>query len=113
MTVESYLFSGNIVEEELEFTLVELSHACAVNAEWLIMLVEEGVLEPQQQTKSEWRFSGPTLKRIRTVQHLQRDLGVNLAGAALALDLLGEVDRLRARLAVLEEPMMNRRGESI
>jgi chaperone modulatory protein CbpM len=32
---------------------------------------------------------------------LQRDLGVNLAGAALALELLEEIEVLRARLQVL------------
>jgi len=29
---------------------------------------------------------------------LQRDLGVNLAGIALALDMLDEIDKLRGRL---------------
>ena len=32
---------------------------------------------------------------------LQRDLGLNLAGAALALELLEEIDALRARLQAL------------
>jgi chaperone modulatory protein CbpM len=30
--------------------------------------------------------------------HLQRDLGVNLAGAALALELLDRIEHLRAQL---------------
>jgi chaperone modulatory protein CbpM len=32
---------------------------------------------------------------------LQRDLGINLAGAALALQLLDEVEALRARLRAM------------
>jgi len=32
---------------------------------------------------------------------LQRDLGLNLAGAALALELLDEVEALRAQLRVM------------
>ncbi len=102
MAVESYLFQGCIVENEIEFTIGELSRACAVDAEWLIALVDEGILEPLPADSSNWRFRGEDLKRIRTVQRLQRDLGVNLAGAALALDLLQEITSLRARLAVLE-----------
>jgi chaperone modulatory protein CbpM len=34
---------------------------------------------------------------VRCALRLERDLGVNLAGAALALDLLDELNRLRAR----------------
>jgi chaperone modulatory protein CbpM len=40
---------------------------------------------------------------VRCVIHLQRDLGVNLAGAALALDLLEELQQLRARISRLQE----------
>lgn len=104
------MFSGHIVEEEVELTLADLSRACCVNAEWLIALVDEGVLEPVEMPvdmspvnmKAPWRFSGASVYRVRTIQRLQRDLGVNMAGAALALELLDEIDTLRARLAVLE-----------
>ena len=40
-------------------------------------------------------FSAIELRRARTAMRLQRDLGVNLAGIALILDLLDEVDTLR------------------
>jgi chaperone modulatory protein CbpM len=44
---------------------------------------------------SEWRFSGAALRRARIALRLERDLGVNLPGVALALDLLEELQRLR------------------
>lgn len=101
MTVTSYVFSGHIVEEELEFSLAELSQACCVDAEWLMALVEEGIIEPLER-ESRWCFTGPTVQRVHTVQRLQRDLRVNLPGAALTLELLEEIESLRARLATLE-----------
>ena len=101
MAVEIYIHEGDWVEEELELSLADLSRACTVDAEWLITLVEEGILEPRQRG-ARMQFGGASLKRARTVQRLQRDLGVNLAGAALALELLDEIEALRARLAVLE-----------
>ncbi len=45
--------------------------------------------------RSQWRFSGFALMRVQRVLRLQHDFGVNLPGAALALDLLEELDRLR------------------
>jgi chaperone modulatory protein CbpM len=90
--------SGIVLDEDLEFSLAELCRACSIHAERLIELVDEGILEPTGHSQREWRFSAPQLLRVRTVIHLQRDLGINLAGAALALQLLDEIDRLHGRL---------------
>ena len=95
------IVTGHIVEEEVEFSLADLSQCCRVNAEWLMTLVGEGILEPLESSGRP-RFAGHSVHRVRTVQRLQRDLGVNLAGAALALDLLTEMTAMRARLSALE-----------
>jgi len=47
---------------------------------------------------TEWRFSGTALRRTRLALRLERDLELNLAGVALALDLMEEVERLRRAL---------------
>ena len=39
--------------------------------------------------------------RVQTVKRLQSDLGINLEGAALALDLLDEVKTLRQQIKAL------------
>ncbi len=96
------IFDGVLLDEECSLTLGDLSRACAVHAEWLLELVEEGILEPRGRGPADWRFSAPQLQRARIVRNLQRDLGVNLAGAALALELLEELERLRARLRRFE-----------
>ncbi len=101
MSIESCVLSGYVIEEELELSLAELSQVCCVNAEWLMALVEEGIIEPMA-SNHHWRFSGVSIYRARTVKRLQQDLGVNIAGAALALELLEEVDALRTRVAALE-----------
>lgn len=100
MSDKFHVISGQIIEEEVEFSLADLSQSCRVDAEWLITLVGEGIIEPLDSA-SRWRFSGHCLRRVRTVQRLQQDLGVNLAGAALVLDLLTEMAELRQRLALL------------
>ncbi len=96
------IMEGVLLDEECSLTLAELSRACAARGEWVMELVEEGILEPSGGTPAEWRFAAPSLQRARVVRNLQRDLGVNLAGAALVLDLLDEVERLRARLRRFE-----------
>jgi chaperone modulatory protein CbpM len=95
---ESPFLSGCILEEETELTLGELCRACAVHAECIVELVEEGVLEPVGHSAVQWRFAGASLRRARVVLRLREDLGVNTAGAALILDLMDEIESLRAQL---------------
>ena len=92
---------GIILDEQAPLTLVELSRACGARAELIIELVEEGVVAPIGREPDSWRFTGTHMRRARVAVHLQRDLGVNLAGAALALQLLDEIEALRARLRAM------------
>jgi chaperone modulatory protein CbpM len=96
------LLTGYILEEQTELTLDEICRACAAQADMIMELVQEGVLAPEGGTPDHWRFTGMHLHRARVALRLQDDLGVNLAGAALALELLDELDNLRARLQILE-----------
>jgi chaperone modulatory protein CbpM len=91
-------FYGYVIDEEVELSLGELSRACAVRADWLLELVEEGIIEPRSGDDTPLRFSGASLRRVRIVRRLQADLGVNLAGAALAVELLEELEDLRRRV---------------
>ncbi|HDN69225.1 MAG: MerR family transcriptional regulator [Gammaproteobacteria bacterium] len=104
MTQRTDILTGIILEEEIHLSLRELCDACAVHAEFITELVNEGVIEPSGFDKSHWCFSGVSLHRIRAAKHLQRDLGVNLAGVALALDLLDEMQRLHTQLQKLSGP---------
>lgn len=90
--------SAIILEEQTDLTLSEVSRACAVRIETILELVDEGVLSPIGREPHCWRFTGTHLRRATVAIRLQRDLGVNLAGAALALELLDELEALHACL---------------
>lgn len=89
---------GPVVEEEVHFTLYELCQACHAEPEYVTAWVVEGALEPVGQSPQDWRFGGESLRRARLAMTLARDLEINAAGVALALDLLDEIAALRARL---------------
>jgi chaperone modulatory protein CbpM len=100
-TPQTDSLTGIILEEETRLSLRELCEACAVHVEFIAELVDEGVIEPSGYEKSHWCFSGISLQRIRKAKRLQHDLGINLAGVALALDLMDEVQQLRTQLRKL------------
>jgi len=91
------LLSGDVLGEDVELTLAELCRTCQLPAERVYELVEWGVIEPLGREPAGWRFRWTSVRRVRCALRLESDLGVNLAGAALALDLLEELNRLRAR----------------
>lgn len=94
--------TGFVLEEQTGLTLVEVCRACAAEPDMVMALVEEGLVAPSGAAPAEWRFTGVHMHRARVAVRLQKDLGVNIAGAALALQLLEELDSLRARLQALE-----------
>lgn len=102
MATKQKILTGVLLDEQIELSLVEISRACSGSTEWVIELVDEGVLEPVDRERSHWCFSGPSLQRARAAKRLQHDLKINLAGVALALDLMEEIEKLRERLCRLE-----------
>src|SRR5690606_34556964 len=90
---------GPVVEEQIEFTLVELSRASGADEELITALIVEGVIEPigaagadepalhersstaaLRVSRAQWRFSGAALRRARLAMRLARDLEVNPPG---------------------------------
>lgn len=92
------IVSSTVVDEGFEVTLEEICTACHVERTEIIALVDEGIVEPEDRADQPWRFSGDSLPRVARAMRLQRDLGLNVAGVAFALDLLGEIEGLKKRL---------------
>jgi len=92
------LLTGDLLDEDVELTLAEFCRTCSLPAERVRELVEEGIIDPLGRDPARWRFRWVSVRRVRCALRLERDLGINLAGAALALDLLEELAVLRARL---------------
>jgi chaperone modulatory protein CbpM len=92
------ILTGILLDERVELSLTEISQACACSIEWIVELVDEGILEPAGHEQQQWQFSGTSLLKARTALRLQHDLDVNLAGIALALDLMEEIEAMRERL---------------
>jgi len=83
-------------------SLSELTVFCDTSADWIIRLVEYGVVAPVATTAPEWEFTPPHIARARKAARLMRDLGLNVAGVALVLDLIEERDALARKLALME-----------
>jgi len=88
-----------VVEEQVVFTLAGLCRASGANSDQVFALVDEGLLQPAGNDPTDWQFSGASLRRARLALRLVRDLELGWSGAALVMDLLAEIEALRARVA--------------
>ena len=78
------------VESE-QLTLESLAACAGVHPALITYFVEYGLLEPATRTGTQWLFDTACIARLHTIERLRRDLGANLPGIAVILDLL---DRL-------------------
>jgi chaperone modulatory protein CbpM len=88
---------GVLFDETVTLTIHEVCEICGVEETLVLEMVGEGIAEPLDTSALTPEFTGIAVSRLLTACRLQRDLRVNLAGAALALELLDEISVLRNR----------------
>ncbi len=98
------VIGAEIVEERPVLSLTQLSEMCGIAPDMLVEYVRLGIIEPEEGGASvrRWRFRASALTRLYKAARLQRDLGVDASSMALVLDLLEDMERMRARMRRLE-----------
>ena len=71
----------------------------------LRMYEQKGLLRPRRTAGNTRLYSEADLERLRLIQRLTTQLGLNLAGVEAVLDLEEQLQRMQARLARLEREM--------
>lgn len=79
--------------EREQLTLEALATSAGLHPALVERFVEFGLLDPVERMGTQLFFDVATVPRLRMIQRLRCDVGINLAGVAVILDLL---DRLRA-----------------
>ena len=87
------------MSDEMDFlTLDQLCSVCALERDWLVLRVREGLIPALGDSDTEWRFTTTTLSRVRRMHHIERSYDAAPELAALVADMLEEMDALRARV---------------
>jgi len=68
----------------------------------VMRLAEHGLIETVSGETDEPRLPRRVVIKLRRMQRLRRDLGVNYAGAAVILDLVGRIEQLNRELAEMQ-----------
>jgi len=91
-------------DEREELTLDRLAASAGLHPLVVETFVEFGLIEPVGRSGTQRVFDPAAVSRVRTIGRLRGEIGVNLPGIAVILDLLdrlralqGENDRLRRK----------------
>ncbi len=87
------ILTGQLLDE-VELSIDELARACAVDPQWIVQRVEAGVLSGTPQSPT-FYFASASLVRARRLINIERNFDANLELAALVVDLMEEVERLK------------------
>ena len=79
-------------------TLSELAEATGVDPDLIRSFMEYDLLGPTEYSEKGYCFGVEAVSRLRLIQRLRAELGVNLAGVAVVLELLAKVERLQEEL---------------
>ncbi len=63
---------------------------------------QRGLIEPNRSPKGTRRYSQEDVERLRRIQELTSQLGMNLAGVERVFELEGELEQMRRRMDRLE-----------
>jgi chaperone modulatory protein CbpM len=85
-----------ILDDAEHVTREELASLCRVDVSWIDDMIAHGVIAPAREHNM--HFSAVTITTIHRARRLEQDFALNVPGVALALDLLDEIERLRAEV---------------
>ena len=81
-----------------------------VHPQTLRIYERKGLLTPSRTAGNTRRYSERDIERLRRIQRLTQKHGLNLAGVKMIVELENEIERMRRRLAEVEEELERARG---
>ncbi len=92
------------VDEPLSYDAV--AEIVGARRSLVVRLAQQGLIETLDSknldSKDEALLPRRAIVQLRRMQRLHRDLGVNFAGAAIILDLVGRIEQLNRELAEMQ-----------
>ncbi|HET6644387.1 MAG TPA: MerR family transcriptional regulator [Fimbriimonadales bacterium] len=90
--------NGGHRENEPVYTISIAARLCGVHPQTLRTYERQGLIAPARQNEKNRLYSDEDVVRVRQITRLTQDLGVNLAGVEVILNLLDRMEEMRREL---------------
>jgi MerR family transcriptional regulator/heat shock protein HspR len=94
-----------VIDDRPRYMISIAAELVGMHPQTLRMYEQKGLVRPQRTAGNTRLYSEADLERLRLIQRLTSQLGLNLAGVEAVLDLEEQLQRMRARLERLEREM--------
>jgi MerR family transcriptional regulator/heat shock protein HspR len=85
------------------FMISVAAELAEMHPQTLRMYEARGLIEPQRSPKGTRLYSQADVERLRKIQEMTTELGMNLAGVERVFELEQQLDRMQRKVAVLEK----------
>jgi MerR family transcriptional regulator, heat shock protein HspR len=111
MGVRRTRITASVDAERGVFMISVAAELAEMHPQTLRMYESRGLIEPQRSPKGTRLYSHADVDRLRRIQALTSDGGMNLAGVEKVFELEGQLERQRRRVAALERRAVELEGE--
>lgn len=94
-----------MIDNRPRYMISVAAELVGMHPQTLRMYEQKGLVQPQRTAGNTRLYSEADLERLRLIQRLTTQLGLNLAGVEAVLDLEEQLQRMHARLERLEREM--------
>lgn len=88
-------YTPSEIMDDHSFDLIHFAEACGQSPEWVMQLIEHGILPDRSPITPASTFLGEDISRAQRAYRLQRDFDASFSAVAMMLDLIDEVQELR------------------
>ena len=94
-----------MIDERPRYMISVAAELVGMHPQTLRMYEQKGLVRPRRTAGNTRLYSEADLERLRLIQRLTGDLGLNLAGVEAVLGLEEQLQRMQARMERLEREM--------
>jgi MerR family transcriptional regulator, heat shock protein HspR len=94
-----------VIDDRPRYMISVAAELVGMHPQTLRQYEEKGLVRPQRTAGNTRLYSEADLERLRLIQKLTTELGLNLAGVEAVLDLEEQLQRMHARMERLEREM--------
>jgi MerR family transcriptional regulator/heat shock protein HspR len=94
-----------VIDDRPRYMISVAAELVGMHPQTLRMYEQKGLVQPQRTAGNTRLYSESDLERLRLIQRLTGELGLNLAGVEAVLGLEQQLQRMQARMERLEREM--------
>ena len=102
---------GDRPDDRAVYIISIAAELAGVHPQTLRMYERKGLLQPKRSAGNTRRYSERDIARLRLIQRLTQEQGINLAGARIIMEMEGELERMRAEVARMRREIARRQLE--